>query len=71
MSLWPWKKKPPPPTDVAEARELRAEAKQEHREAIITGFTVSQITSYIAERKALNHFGDDLSISFKPRRADG
>lgn len=71
MKLWPWKKRPEPATDVGEARRLRAEAKDEYRDAILTGNVVAQVTSYIAERRALNHFGDSLQISLKRRSADG
>lgn len=70
MALWPFRKHTPTePTDVAEAREMRAEASAKHREAVLRGFEVSQLTSYLAERRALNHFGDSIQISFTRRRA--
>lgn len=74
MIRWPWKKPAPhapvPPDDVGEAQKLREEARQEHHEAIQTGYAVSQLTAYIAERRALNHFGESIQITFT-RRANG
>lgn len=72
MLWWPWKKKPIP-SDVDEARRLRVEASEEYRQAVVTGLTVAQITSYLHERRALNHFGESIQITFTRRgsaRAD-
>lgn len=63
--LWPWKAKPVRVTDIEQAQLMREEAREEIREAVTTGYVVDQVTGYLAERRALNHFGDDLSISFK------
>lgn len=56
------------PDDLAEARAMREEAREEKNEAITKGFAITQLTSWLIERRKQNHFGDQLQISFIPRR---
>ncbi len=68
--MWGRKKKaaePVVPDDIAEARDMRDSATQEHREAVRQGFQISQLTSYLNDRRALNHFGESIEISFTRR----
>jgi hypothetical protein len=68
--LWPWKKRPAGtvPDDIDEARELREAATEEHREMVQQGHAVSRLTTALVERRALNHFGDAIEITFTRRR---
>lgn len=67
--LWPWKRPTATvPDDIDEAREMREAASEEHREMVQQGHAVSRLTSALVERRALNHFGDAIEITFKPRR---
>jgi hypothetical protein len=68
-----WGKKNPPtepievPDDVAEAREMRQEATAEHHAVVSQGFAISQLSGWLNERRALNHFGDSIQITFTRR----
>ncbi|KQT75413.1 DUF7620 family protein [Microbacterium sp. Leaf436] len=67
--MWPFKKKPPTviPDDVAEAQEMRTAATEQHRELKVQGQEVSRLTSKLVERRALNHFGESIQITFTRR----
>lgn len=67
--MWPFQKKPPTtvPDDVAEAQQLRTEATEQHRELQEQGREVSRLTSKLVERRALNHFGESIQITFTRR----
>jgi len=68
MTWWPFKRSDhAEAADVAQARKLREEASEKRREALLRGFEVSQLTAYLSERRALNHFGDAIQISFTRR----
>lgn len=69
MRLRWWKPRPVDPArdDVAEARELRAEAVNQHRQALVRRFAVAGLASSLVERRALNHFGDAIQITFTRR----
>ena len=55
------------PDDIAEAQELRAQGELDRRDAITQGFAISQLTSWLTARRELNHFGDQIQITFVPK----
>lgn len=57
------------PDDIDEARALRAQASAAHKSTLIRGFDVSQLTAELAARRQLNHFGEDIAITFTRRTA--
>jgi hypothetical protein len=65
---WPWGKPVLPKTDVEQALKKQEQAENDYREVLGQRFAVAELTSYLVERRALNHFGDDITISFRPRR---
>lgn len=68
--MMPWFKKKPPvhvPSDVGEAREMRADAQEEYRTARLRADAVRQLTAELVERRALNHFGESIQITFTRR----
>lgn len=65
--MW-WSKRPSRvPSDVQEAIELREEAQQDLRDVKAQAPYVAQLTARLVERRALNHFGDELKVTFTPR----
>jgi hypothetical protein len=68
--MWGRKPKTEPidiPDDVGEAREMREQASVDHRELSSQAPAVSRLTGYLLERRALNHFGDSIQITFTRR----
>ncbi len=65
--MWLWSRKTAVPDDVDEAIAHREEAQSELEELRTQGNRVNQLTSKLAERRALNHFGDSIQISFTRR----
>lgn len=68
--MWGRKPKTEPieiPDDVTEAREMRTRAIEEHREAHSQAPTIDRLTGYLNERRALNHFGESIQITFTRR----
>lgn len=57
------------PDDIGEAREVRAQASEAHKNTLLRGFDVSQLTAELAARRQLNHFGEDIAITFTRRTA--
>lgn len=64
--MW-WRRRPTVPTDVHEALELKSEATRHLAEAKAQAPAVAQLAARLIERRALNHFGDDIQITFRPR----
>ncbi|WP_382307263.1 hypothetical protein [Herbiconiux sp. UC225_62] len=66
--MW-WRKKPPVPIpdDVNEAIELREQTNAELSRVRAQDPYVSRLSSRLVERRALNHFGDDIQVTFTPR----
>jgi len=64
--MW-WRRRPVVDTDVHEAWEMKREAERHMREAKAQAPTVARLTSRLIERRAFNHFGDDIQITFTPR----
>lgn len=66
--MW-WRKKPPVaiPDDVSEAREIREETKADLSRVRAQEPYVSRLSGRLVERRALNHFGDDIQVTFTPR----
>ncbi len=56
------------PNDIEQAKELRLQGEVSRRDAITQGFVVSQLTSWLNARRELNHFGDQIQITFTPWR---
>jgi hypothetical protein len=71
MPIWPFGRngadEVPETDDVEEARAQRARAEAELRAARIRGFGVSALASELVERRALNHFGEAIQITFTRR----
>lgn len=69
--MWPFKRKPSPVVedDIEEARALQDEAKQEMYELSTQGVEVRNLVYRLARRRDQNHFGDELTVSFRPRGA--
>lgn len=65
--MWPRKRKSTTTADVVEARKLRAEAVKDMRQLEAQASYVTQLSRSLIERRAQNHFGDDLQITFRPR----
>lgn len=53
--------------DVAQAKQLRAQASREYRDVVKQGFAVTQLASALVERRALNGFGESIQITFTRR----
>ncbi len=62
-----FRKRKPACTDIAEAIEMREEAAEEMRQAQQQAPYVARLTARLIERRALNHFGDDIQITFSRR----
>ena len=69
--MWPFKRKPTPPVedDIDQARALQDEAKQEMYELSTQGVEVRNLVYRLTRRRDQNHFGDELTVSFRPRGA--
>ncbi len=55
------------PDDLSEARRLREQATAEHREVASQAPAINRLVGYLTERRALNHFGDSIQITFTRR----
>jgi hypothetical protein len=64
--MW-WRKRPVEAADVEEARVVRAEATAELAQVKKQAPYVSRLSARLIERRAMNHFGDDITITFTPR----
>ena len=53
--------------DIEHARELRAQAKQELSDLKDQAPAVDNLTQRLLLRRAMNHFGDSIEITFKRR----
>lgn len=64
--MW-WRKRTPVAGDILEAQKIRAEAEQDMRHLRAQAPYVARLTSRLVERRELNHFGDEITVSFTPR----
>jgi len=68
--MW-WRKRFDPPSDVPadvhEARALKDEASRHLAEARAQAPAVARLAERLMERRAFNHFGDEIQITFTPR----
>lgn len=55
------------PDDIGEAQSMRARAAEDHRELQIQAPGITRLTNYLSERRALNHFGESIEITFTRR----
>lgn len=55
-------------SDIERARAEMVEALHTHAEVLAKGPQIASLSSYLAERRQQNHFGDSLEIAFTPRR---
>lgn len=62
-----WRK--PDITPDAEAIAARAAAERELAQVRAQGRYVRRLSAALIERRQLNHFGDEIQITFKPRGA--
>jgi len=53
--------------EIEQAQQLRDEASQEMLELQIQKYEVSSLVRKLARRRELNHFGEDISVSFTRR----
>lgn len=66
--MWPRKKKPVRlEDDTAEARTMRVAAQRDIDQLQKQAPAVHTIAARLIERRALNHFGDDIQVTFRPR----
>lgn len=65
--MWPRKKLVSVPDDTGEAREYRAEAERELAVLQAQAFEVESLTRKLQRRRLQNHFGRDISVTFRPR----
>lgn len=68
--MWGRKPKTEPieiPDDVTEARVLREQATADHQAATSQAPAIERLTGYLNERRALNHFGESIQITFTRR----
>ena len=65
--MWWHKREPVEPADMQEARQMRREATEDLVELKRQGHYVARLSTRLIERRALNHFGDDIQITFTPR----
>lgn len=68
--MWGRKPKTEPieiPDDISQAKRMRAQAQDEHREVSSQGPAIDRLTGYLNERRALNHFGESIQITFTRR----
>lgn len=52
------------PDDVTEARTLREQALADRHEVTSQQPAITRLTGYLTERRALNHFGESIQITF-------
>lgn len=64
MSWWKRKGRVPVQNDIGEARELRAEAKEQIAELNRQAPMIRKMTQRIINRGVANHFGDSIQITF-------
>lgn len=67
-----WGKKPKTesieiPDDIHEAKSMRARATEDMRELEDQAAGITRLTSYLSERRQLNHFGESIQITFTRR----
>lgn len=67
-----WSRKPETgpidvPDDINEARELREQATADRHEIASQQPAITRLTGYLTERRALNHFGESIQITFTRR----
>jgi hypothetical protein len=58
-------------TDVTEARQMRSDATRELAYLRMQSGTVIRIAEKLVQRREENHFGDEIQITFTPRRSHG
>lgn len=56
------------PDDTGEAKVIRQEAQREMAELQRQAAFVERVTRALVERRKQNHFGEDIEITFRPRR---
>lgn len=67
-----WNRKPKTesieiPDDIGEAKSMRARAANDQRELESQAPAVTRLTTYLSERRQLNHFGESIQITFTRR----
>jgi hypothetical protein len=65
--MWRNRKSPPIPDDIDEARAIRREADNYLANVTRQAPYVSRLTARLIERRELNHFGEQIQITFSPR----
>lgn len=55
------------PDDIHEAKSMSAKASEDLRELENQGPAITRLTSYLSERRQLNHFGESIQITFTRR----
>lgn len=69
MTFWK-RRKPTVPVDndLEEARLMRKDAQEQYTELLRQRPRVAQLSAYLTERKELNGFGEEVHVSFTPRK---
>lgn len=55
------------PDDTGEAQVMRQESKEELKRLQRQRYEVSDIADRLHRRRELNHFGEEMTVSFRPR----
>lgn len=69
--MWGRKRRPVVPDDTGEAMIIRGEAARDRAEVHAQQSEVDSLARRLERRRQLNHFGEDLRISFAPRHWGG
>lgn len=67
INVWGRKKKIAVPDDTGEAQIMRDESKEELKRLQRQRYEVASITDRLHRRRELNHFGEEITVSFRPR----
>lgn len=66
IKVW-GRKKIEVPDDTGEAQIMRQEANEELKRLHRQSYEVVSITDRLHRRRELNHFGEEITVSFRPR----
>lgn len=55
-------------TDIEHARAELVQAQEQRADVLAQGPQIAALSSYLADRRQQNHFGDSLELAFTPRR---
>lgn len=68
--LWRKQSRVEVPDDLDQARNIKREAAKDMSQLKRQAPYVSRLAARLIERRELNHFGDDVQITFTPRESN-